>query len=241
MFAAGLRAPINFKARRNPYDPAKISFDENDRPRYADSAEPVLCGIDVSSHQGKIDWNAVAADGIDYAMIRCGFRGYGEKGSLNEDEYFKENIEGALAAGLDVGVYFFSQALTVEEALNEAALTLQLIRDYPVTYPVVFDWERMTNSGSRTANPGWDAVLNCAEAFCGAISAAGYTPMLYFNKNMAYLYFDMERVQAYDNWFAWYHDELEFLYDFQMWQYSDSDKVAGIQGKVDMNVCLKSF
>ena len=241
VFSSGFRAPIDFSAQRNPYDPSAFSLDENDRLLYTASAESVLCGIDVSSHQGKIDWKAVAADGIDYAMIRCGYRGYGAKGSLNEDEYFRENIEGALAAGLDVGVYFFSQALTVEEALNEAALTLQLIRDYPITYPVVFDWERMTNAGSRTANPDWDAVMDCAEAFCGAVSAAGYTPMLYFNKNMSYLFLDMERVQAYDNWLAWYHEELDFLYDFQMWQYGDSGKVAGIQGNVDMNVCFKSF
>ena len=240
VFAAGLRAPIDFRARRNPYDPAAFSPDENGRLQYAD-AESVRYGVDVSSHQGKIDWKAVAADGVDFAVIRCGFRGYGEKGSLNEDEYFKANIEGALAAGLDVGVYFFSQALTVEEALNEAALTVQLIRDYPITYPVVFDWERMTNAGSRTANPDWDAVLNCAEAFAGAVSAAGYTPMLYFNKNMSYLYLDMARVQAYDNWLAWYHAEPDFLYDFQMWQYGDSGKVAGIQGSVDMNLCLKQF
>ena len=239
VFVAGARAAINFNLTRNDYDDAAFYL-SGGRLRYGGPAETVRYGVDVSHHQGKIDWEAVAADGIDFAVIRCGYRGYGA-GGLYEDERFRENVAGALAAGLDVGIYFFSQALSVAEALEEAAYTLELIDGYDITFPVVFDWEQMTDAGSRSASPDWKMVTDCTIAFCDAMAAAGYTPMAYFNVSMAYLRLDMERIDAYPAWLAWYHDYPGYIYDYQMWQYTSTGRVAGIQGNVDMDICFVNF
>ena len=137
-------------------------------------------GIDVSSHQGEIDWQAVADSGIRFAIIRAAFRGYGQEGRLVEDSRFTENISGALAAGLDVGVYCFSQAVTVEEAQEELALTLDLIAPYEITYPVVYDWERMpADRDARTHEVTGETLTTMAAAFCrGAEEAARLCEML---------------------------------------------------------------
>lgn len=236
---SGHRIPIDDTLRPNPYDDDAFRV-VNGRLVYDDGETVSRAGIDVSYYQGDIDWQKVAADGIDYAILRCGYRGY-STGEIHEDDKFKEYIAGASAAGLDVGVYFFSQATTVEEAQEEAAFTLELIKNYNISYPVVFDWEPVTNSGSRTRNFDGKTVTDCTEAFCEAVAAAGYTPMAYFNKQMAYLHLDLHRLQKYDGWFAWYHEYPDFVYDYQMWQYGSSGKVAGIAGNVDMNISFVDF
>ena len=241
VFVSGQRATINPALRGNSYDSELFQPDAGGRVRYLGDDQTVLYGIDVSYYQGDIDWEKVAADGIDFAIIRCGFRGYGSEGRMHVDDAFYTNIKGAQAAGLDVGVYFFSQAVTLAEAREEAAMTLELIRGYDIRYPVVFDWEQITASGSRTASPNWKMVSDCITVFCDEIAAHGYTPMAYFNKAMSYLRLDMEQVQAYDGWLAWYHNYMDYLYDFQMWQYSSTGRVDGIEGNVDMNICLKRY
>lgn len=239
VFAGTVRVPIDFTLRMNDYDTAAFGK-INGRVTYDDGVTRVRYGIDVSAHQGEIDWKKVAADGIDFAIIRCGYRGY-SAGSLNTDDYFEANIRGAIAAGLDVGVYFFSQALNVEEALEEAQYTLDLIRGYDLSFPVVFDWEQITYSGSRTRTFDGKTVTDCTIAFCDAIAAAGYTPMTYFNKTMAYTKLDMHRLQCYNGWLAWYHDVPDYIYDYQMWQYGSSGSVKGISGRVDMNIAFRDF
>lgn len=239
VFVSGIRAPVNSELTRNEYEDAAFYVSDG-RLRYDGPAETVRCGIDVSYYQDKIDWEAVAADGIDFAIIRCGYRGYGA-GGLYEDVRFRENVAGARAAGLDVGIYFFSQALSVAEALEEAAYTLTLIDGYDITFPVVFDWEQVTDAGSRSARPDWKTVTDCTVAFCDAVAAAGYTPMTYFNVSSAYLKLDMARIDAYPAWLAWYHETPGYIYDYQMWQYSSTGRVAGIEGNVDMNICFVNF
>ena len=151
---------------------------EDGRIVYASDQVQTRVGIDVSQFQREIDWEAVKNDGVDYAMIRIGGRGYGN-GQLYEDTNFEENIEGALDAGLDVGVYFFSQAISVEEAREEAAYLLERIAPYDITYPVVFDWEVIGKSNARADNLDTDTLGACANAFCEAVAAAGYEPMIY--------------------------------------------------------------
>lgn len=218
------------------------SFYEADgRIYYDDGVTPVTYGIDVSTHQNEIDWNAVAADGIDFAMIRLGYRGYGKEGTLNLDQYFHQNMTGALAAGLDVGVYFFSQAITAEEAVEEANFVLQYLEGYDITYPVVFDWENVSTTSARTHNLDTDTLNACAVAFCDTISAAGYQPMVYFNGYLGLLRYDLSAIDDYPFWYAYYNGVYPNLYyDFQMWQYTSSGSVAGIEGKVDMNLCFGS-
>ena len=241
VFVSGLRAPVDHSLRCNSYDTAAFRTEENGRITYSGTDTTVRFGIDVSEHQGIIDWAAVAADGVEFAMIRCGWRGYGSTAGLNEDKYFRANIEGALAAGLDVGVYFFSQALTEAEAREEAAYTLELIAGYDLTFPVVFDWEQVAVRGSRTLSPDWAAVTDCTEVFCDAVAAAGYTPMTYFNMSMAYLRLDLSRLQKYHGWLAWYHEVPEYRYEYRMWQYGALTTVAGINGLCDVNLLFGGF
>ena len=241
VFVSGLRAPVDHSLRTNSYDTAAFRTEENGRITYSGTDTTVRFGIDVSEHQGVIDWAAVAADGVEFAMIRCGWRGYGSTAGLNEDKYFRANIEGALAAGLDVGVYFFSQALTEAEAREEAAYTLELIAGYELTFPVVFDWEQVAVRGSRTLSPDWAAVTDCTEVFCDAVAAAGYTPMTYFNMSMAYLRLDLSRLQKYHGWLAWYHEVPEYRYEYRMWQYGALTTVAGVKGLCDVNLLFGGF
>lgn len=160
----------------NTYDSSAFVV-ENGFLTYQGST-PSYVGIDVSSHQGWIDWERVAAAGVDFAMIRVGYCGY-TAGRINQDPYWEHNIFGALNAGLDVGVYFYSQAITETEAREEALWTLDQIAGYDITYPVVFDWERVSGPYSRTSSTPTDTVTACAKAFCQMIEEAGYIAMTY--------------------------------------------------------------
>jgi len=195
-------------------------------------------GIDVSSHQGEIDWQAVKNAGVQFAFIRAGYRGY-ESGKLIEDEYFDRNMQGAMDAGLPVGVYFFSQAITAEEAREEAQLTLSMMEGYDVELPVVFDWEVITNGDyARTANITTLGLTDCVIGFCEAVKEAGYTPMFYQNKGTALSKMDLELVTDYGFWLAEYDDLPSYPYHYDIWQYTDQGRIDGIEGRVDLNVCL---
>ncbi len=211
---------------------------------YDDPDVETYLGIDVSSYQGDIDWQAVAADGIEYAFIRVGYRGY-TAGSLNLDRYYEQNIQGALDAGLKVGVYFFSQAISVEEAVEEADYVLDAIRGYDITYPVVFDWETIGSSNARTNGLDAETLTDCAIAFCERVKSAGYIPMVYFNQNVAYLKMDLSRLTDYDFWYAQYPPESavypSIYYHFDIWQYTSSGYVDGIDGRVDRNISWKRW
>lgn len=197
-------------------------------------------GIDISSHQGIIDWETVHDAGVDFALIRAAYRGYGS-GELLEDERFHENIQGALDAGLDVGVYCFSQALTVEEAREEAELTLSMIGNYEITYPVIFDWEFVSANEARTGNISVTALTDCTVAFCEAVKAEGYIPMVYQNKHTSLFKLDLSRVADYDFWLAEYNEKAGYYYNYDIWQYTDSGSLPGITGKVDLNICFKDY
>lgn len=203
------------------------------------SAVDALVGVDVSSHQKDIDWNAVAAAGVDYAMIRVGYRGY-DLGGLYVDEKWEQNVTGALAAGLDVGVYFYSQAISVEEALEEAELVLDNIKQYDITFPVVFDWE-CVGADARTYDAASRLVTDCTLAFCETIEDAGYRPMFYFNQSMAMDTFRLRELKDYDFWLAQYADTMTFAYDVQMWQYTNAGQVPGIGVDVDLNLSFVDY
>lgn len=220
----------------NPYTEADFYTDDG---FVHCSAIPAKTGIDVSSHQEEIDWAAVAASGVDYAMIRVGYRGY-DQGGLHMDAYAEANLQGALDAGLPVGVYFYSQAISVEEAREEAAMVLEFIRDWNITYPVVFDWE-WVGADARTAGVSSRTVTDCTLAFCQMVQEAGYKPAFYFNLDLAQNTFRLRELQDFDFWLAQYQDAMTFAYDVDMWQYSCTGRVAGITGDVDLNLCFKSY
>ena len=199
------------------------------------TAAPCELGVDVSSYQGNIDWQAVRDAGATFAIIRVAGRGYGQAGGIYEDKLAQINYDGAKRAGLKVGVYFFSQAITAEEAAEEARYILKLTEDWDLQMPVVYDWERMEGD-TRTANADRRTVTDCMLAFCQEVENAGRTPMIYFNPEHAELMFHMEEVTKYKFWLAFYTDWMTFPYEVNMWQYTSTGKIPGVEGTVDLNL-----
>ena len=213
----------------------------NGRKYYLDGSDITsLLGVDVSVHQENIDWQKVKESGIDFAMIRLGYRGYGS-GEAGLDENYAENIQGAREAGIDAGVYFFSQAITVEEAVEEANLVIESLKGLDINYPVVYDWEIIYDDTARTDNVSVDVLTDCCVAFCETIRNAGYTPMIYQNKRTTIFKLDLNRLTDYDFWLAEYGSEPTYYYDFDMWQYTSTGSVPGIDGDVDLNISFKDY
>lgn len=197
-------------------------------------------GIDVSKYQGEIDWAAVKNDGVDYAIIRVGIRGYSEGGIL-EDEFFRQNIEGATANGIPVGVYFFTQALNEEEALEEANFVIKMLQGYELTYPVYLDIEDVKKESCRTNVLTVTERTNNAKVFLEAVKEAGYQPAIYGNMKTFLLMLDLSALEQYDKWFAGYTLPIYYPYEYKMLQYSEKGQVAGINGQVDVNICFKDY
>ena len=190
-------------------------------------------GIDVSKHQGKINWAEVKASGIDFAMIRCGFRGQ-TAGDIYEDAYFKTNVNGAVSNGIKVGIYFYSCAINEEEALQEAAWVVNQIKTYRITYPVVYDFEDFGRY--RCSGVSGEQATSNAIAFLEYVKNAGYTPMMYASKNDITNRFNPSRLSSYKFWLAHYTETTNYTGSYQMWQYTSNGSVNGISGRVDMNI-----
>ena len=195
-------------------------------------------GVDVSSWQGEIDWEKVKAAGIDFAIIRVGYRGYGAAGNLSYDTYAVKNIKGAIAAGIPVGVYIFSQAINTQEAIEEADYIVSKIRAYDITLPVVFDYEYYQTGKGRL----WDAHLsvtaatNVCKAFCERVASYGYAPMVYANKSFLESVIDGNALaEKYPIWLANYTSQTKYAGEYEYWQYTSSGKVDGISGNTDLN------
>ncbi len=201
-------------------------------PEYTGDAYDTRLGVDVSFYQGEIDWEAVAADGVEFAMIRCGYRG-SESGTIVVDEQFENNIEGALAAGLDVGVYFFSQSTGAIEAAEEANFVLDLISGYDITMPVAFDWEPL--EGSRAEDIDRSELTASAVVFCEMVKDAGYTPCVYLYRYTGYYEYMMERLADYELWVGALGSWPDFYYRHMLWQFSMTGRVEGIDADVDLD------
>lgn len=224
---------------------SKLDFNnlvvEPDSIKYVENGvDTGIKGIDVSKHQGNIDWVKVKNDGVEFAIIRLGYRGY-EVGNVLIDEKFHQNMRGAIAAGVKVGVYFYSQAITVQEALDEAAFVLENIKNYDITYPVVFDMEEVTEDIARMNGLTTAQRTDFTIAFCDEVEKAGYTPMIYGGIKWLVEMVDISRLVKYDKWFAQFYKTPFFPYDLQMWQYTSSGKVDGIAGNVDINIGFKDY
>jgi GH25 family lysozyme M1 (1,4-beta-N-acetylmuramidase) len=192
-------------------------------------------GIDVSKFQGEIDWEKVKEAGVEFAMIRVGFRGYGQSGKLVEDVNAKKNYENATKAGIKVGVYFFAQAITVEEAKEEAEYVLGLIDGWQLDMPIAYDWECLA-ADYRTAGADPQTVTDCAKAFCQTIEEGGLEAMVYFNVQYACHGMYLEELTDYQFWLAMYNSRMDFPYRIDMWQHTDHGSVPGIEGPVDLNI-----
>lgn len=198
-------------------------------------------GIDVSKYNGDINWDKVKKDGVDFVIVRVGYRGYGKSGTLCTDPNYKANIEGALAAGIKVGVYYFTEALTTDEAREEAEFCISKIQDYNITLPVAIDYEYPTD-GKNPIGRMYNAKLTKAEAtanvkaFCAAVKKAGYTPLVYANKSdLSNLINGKTIGNSYKVWLANYTTKTTYANSYEYWQYTSSGKVNGITGKVDCN------
>ena len=207
----------------------------NDKPHYQGSDFTTSRGIDLSVFQGDVDWDKAAADGVEFAIIRLGYRGYG-KGALQPDELFTSHLDGAHAAGIDTGAYFFSQALTAEEGREEAQYMLEQLDGRRMEMPIYFDWEPIAVEDSRTNGYDYAHLTDSAVAFCQTIEAAGYRAGVYINRQQGYYHYDLRRLADYSLWVADYNSYPDFYYRFDMWQYTASGQLDGIDIQVDMNL-----
>ena len=230
--------PIAENLKKNTYSQENLTIQENGLYDYVlEDGTNAKKGIDISKHQGKIDWKKVAADGVEFAFIRVGLRGYGT-GEIVADAQFEANIKGAMENGIKVGVYFFSQASNEEEASEEATFVLEQIASYDIDLPVVIDVEQVSDSSARMNQISVQQRTLNTIAFCDTVAEKGYEPMIYHNLEMAALMLDMEALEDYGKWFAYYNGDMYYPYDYKVWQYSESGYVNGISGKVDMNLWL---
>lgn len=237
--------PISEKLEKNNFDLEKFTYPVYDKEKkewkgtasYMEGTqEEAKKGIDVSTFQGDIDWKKVKKSGIDFAIIRLGFRGY-ENGKIVLDSKFTDNIEGSLEAGLDTGVYFFTEALTEKEAIEEAEFVIENLKEYKINMPVVIDVEESANvEKTRTRELTADQRTKNVIAFCEEIKEAGYDVMIYGNLKSFMIMMNIDELEEYDKWFAYYRYPFHFPYKIKMWQYTAYEKIDGIEGKTDVNL-----
>ena len=239
--------PVYADRARNTFSQGDFAWN-GDRLEYVGDAYDTRFGIDVSAYQNRasenqtIDWNAVRNDGVEFAMVRIGLRGY-STGAINADAFYEQNIRGALEAGIETGVYFFAQAITVEEAIEEADFVISLLDslDVEINGPVAYDWE-MHDSTYRVYGTTPEMATACAVAFCERIAEAGYTPMVYAGQYVSYIKYDQGALAPYLSWYPEYKSTSStnlyptLYYHMNYWQFSSSCSIDGIGGRVDANL-----
>ncbi len=243
LLCAGCRAKVPDVTAQPPYSlPESLYAPEDFRMEnglLSLTAGTAVMGIDVSSHQGLIDWQAVKQAGVQFAFVRLGYRGY-ESGTLMTDEYVKINLNGAREAGIPVGAYFFSQAVSPEEAKKEAAYALGILDGFSLELPLVYDWEYVSDT-ARTANMDRETLTACTLAFCEAVEEAGYAPMVYFNSSQITALLDGEQIEKYPWWIAKYDLSADFVCRGDLWQYTNQGSLPGISGAVDINLMFTDY
>lgn len=231
-----LTVPYNNRATKHKYDLSKLSKNDNNYYTYIDNSYETKLGIDISIYQGKIDWKEVKDSGIEFAIIRLGFRGYGQAGKLVLDNKFEENVKQASNQEIKVGVYFFSQAINEEEAIEEANYVLEKIKDKKIEYPVCFDLEKIKYDEARTDHLTSEEITKITLAFCQKIEEAGYIPIIYGNSKTFTTRMQLEQLNNYQKWYADYQETPIYPYEFSIWQYTEKGRVNGIDGYVDLNL-----
>lgn len=227
-------APTASLPEENPFGPEDFVTDENGF--ISCLAGDYKLGIDVSGHQGQIDWSAVRDAGVEFVFIRVGNRGTTE-GGIYADASAQDYYAGAKAAGLQVGAYFFSQAVTPAEAQEEAQFVITQVQDWELDLPVVYDWE-WVDSTARTADVTGQLLTHCTQVFCESIEKAGLTPMIYFNYSQGLELLDLAALSQYPFWLALYEPYIDFPHRVDFWQYSCTGSIPGIDGDVDLNLLL---
>lgn len=193
-------------------------------------------GIDVSYYQGDIDWEQVRQSGVEFAFVRLGFR-RSSTGTLGEDELAMKNLREARKAGLKVGGYFFSQAISTAEAKEEAEFALKILKGFQLDLPLAYDWETVEGS-ARTDSMTSETLSKCVKSFCKVVEDAGYDSMVYFNRDLSQTLLDIRQLGGKPVWFAMYHTYPDAPCKPLYWQYTDQGTVPGIEGNVDLNLYL---
>ncbi len=235
--------PVDRSLPQSDYDwnnLQEVGLDTREVEYVVDGETVSIKGIDVSRYQGDIDWEKVANDGVKFAFIRLGYRGY-STGKLVIDEKYEYNVSEALKNGIDVGVYFVTQAVSVEEAREEAEFVLDAVKPYDARWPIVLDIEDAGSGNARTSLLTQEERTDFVCAFCERIKEGGKTPMIYANIRWFIERLDISRIAGYDKWFAQYFNRPFFPYAFQVWQYTSSGTVDGIEGPVDLNISFKDY
>lgn len=227
---------------KNTYDFTKLEEKAGIR-RYLQNGKDIsYVGVDLSKHNGTVNFDSMKAAGVDYVMIRLGSRGY-STGQIALDEKFTENIQGAVAAGLDVGVYFSSQAVSQEEAIQEANFVVQNLEPYKanVKYPLAFDMEFVSNDKARIEGLSREDKTTIAATFLEGVKAAGYVPMIYGDKEWLLKEIDLTKLQNFDVWLSQESDMPDYPYQFAMWQYSTEGVLNGVTGKANLNISFVGY
>ena len=229
---------INEAEEDTAINDAELNADGTESNRRLDD-EDALFGIDVSKWNKEIDWESVRAAGVDFAIIRCGYRG-SKTGALVEDPYFKKNVEAAEAAGIKVGIYFFTQATNEIEAVEEASMALMLCRNYKLALPIFIDTEGAGGNG-RADGLGVETRTAVCEAFCRTIENSGFNAGVYASKNWFINNLSTENLSDYTIWLAQYSREATYDGRYDLWQYTSAGTIEGIETRVDLNMCYKDF
>lgn len=234
---------VSGEVPRNSYIQENFVIEDGFMAYYDENGEKIShVGIDLSYHNDKVDWEKLAASPVEFVMLRCGYRGYTE-GGLIEDEKFKEYAEKANEYGLKLGIYFFTQAITEEEAISEANYVIKLIEDYDISYPVALDTELVNDEETRfnKADLNREELTNICIAFLERIKEAGYYPMIYASENWFRRKLDVTMLTEYDFWAPQFLDENDFLYDFTIWQYSETGNAPGVEGDCDLDISMVDY
>lgn len=229
--------PFHFMPDREAIPAEHFAYNENGNAVYLGSQYDVMYGVDVSDHNGVVDWQAAYESGVRFAMIRIGYRGY-TKGAVYADSCFEENVKAAREAGIKIGTYFFSQAISVKEAVEEANYTLELLNGLKLDFPVGYDWERIVGDRARTDNVSFRTATDCAKAFYEILSGAGYDCSLYCIGPSEKCMFYLNELPDYQYWFYLGDDLPAAAYSKFMWQYTTKGTCPGISGECDMDILL---
>lgn len=231
---------IEPQLEKHAYDFKNLVCQSDIMRYYKDGKEISYVGVDISEKQGYVDFNKLKKAGVDFCMIRVGARGYGT-GQLLLDESFQDNMKRATDAGLEVGVYFFSQAITQEEVMEEANLVLECIADYEVSFPVAFYMEYVENDTARVEQLTKTDKTEIAKTFLDTIRTAGYSPLLYGKKEWLLKKLDLTELSDYDVWLAQYENIPDYPYKFSMWQYACYGTIDGISGSANLNISFIDY
>lgn len=231
---------INAYIPKHNYDFVGLVYQEPVM-KYYDKGDAIShLGVNLNKNSGEVNFDKLKSAGVEFVMIRMGARGY-QNGQITVDEKFTSYIREAREAGLEVGITFYSQAVTKEEAVEEANMVLESISANSISYPIVFDMELVSNDTSRIETLSKMTVTNIADAFCQIVKDAGYSPMIYGNKYWLLRRIDLTKLSSYDIWLSQEEDMPDYPYKFSMWEYTREGQIDGIAGDASLSISFIDY